>query len=80
MTENRSATKSDLLWILAARAVLLFFGWSQVRLGFIGSDRGHPLGGIAYNLRVLEAVKEQYALEHRATNGTPVTAADLAHT
>jgi len=58
--------------------VLLFLGWSHLRRGFINHDHGHPLNGIANNLRILEGAKEQWVLEHHQTNGALPTPADLA--
>lgn len=68
------------MWLLVIVVVIVLnLGWSHVRRGFIDDDRGHPLIRIAYNLRILEAVKEQWVLEHHQTNGALPTPADLAY-
>jgi hypothetical protein len=82
MNERTPSGKGDGPWIIAALLVLLCLGWHWWPWwprGFIGPTRAERrLYAIPNNLRILEAAKEQYALEHRATNGTPVTTVDLA--
>jgi len=44
----------------------------------IPRNSARQLNTIANNMRILEGAKEQWALEHHATNGALPTAADLA--
>ncbi len=82
MNKHAQGRKSALPWFIGALVVLLFLAWlwlSWWPRGFIAPSRAERrLSAIPNILRMLEGAKEQYALEHHATNGTPVTPADLA--
>jgi len=58
--------------------LLLLAGLCSLVFPPCSKNEGRFLAGVANNLRILEGAKEQWALEHHATNGAPPTAADLA--
>jgi hypothetical protein len=76
--KERDPTARYSLFVIAgyvAVVVFIFAGWHWLRNGDSGS--GHALSPIFNNLRILEGAKEQWALEHHATNGALPAAAEL---
>jgi len=65
--------------VMAGLVVLLVLGWHWLVPSFVHTGPGdRRLSAIANNLRTIEGAKEQWALEHQATNGVLPTVADLA--
>jgi hypothetical protein len=79
MNEDDSPRVPQPVVIIAGLVVLLLLGWHWLVPSFVHTGPGdRRIGAIANNLRILEGAKEQWALEHHATNGTLLTADDLA--
>jgi hypothetical protein len=78
---SRKLSKTEITLGVSTLLVLFYLGWATLdllRRDLLTHDPRMQVGAIAVNLRILEGAKEQWAWETHQTNGTPVTAADLA--
>jgi hypothetical protein len=75
---DRPATLIPLRYTLALVGAVLVLSAFEVVLPCLSGSRKSILVGVVNNLVQIDRAKQEWAAEHRATNGSPVSEADLA--
>ena len=71
----RLRSRPDLMVYGLVVVVLLLVGWNLLPL--LSQSRRSPIVAILFHVKRLDLAKQQWAADHKATNGTPVSGTDL---